>query len=125
MKVLVVDDSATMRRILINLLAQMGLTEILEAANGSQAVALAGDGEIGLVLMDWNMPEMSGVEALRAIRAAGHKMPVIMITTEGERERVIEAIRSGASNYIIKPFKAEVATAKIREVLEAHKTAGA
>jgi two-component system chemotaxis response regulator CheY len=119
MKILITDDSSTMRRILINILASAGMTDVVEAPNGKAAVETVAQGGIDLVLMDWNMPELSGYDALKALRAAGSKVPVIMVTTEGERMRVLEAIRAGASNYVIKPFKPEVVLTKIQEAMSA------
>lgn len=118
MKVLVVDDSNTMRRIIINILTQMEITDVVQAADGVEAVDAVKKGDIDLVLMDWNMPNMSGIDALRAIRSEGHKMPVVMVTTEAEKERIIEALKSGATNYIVKPFNQDVVITKINEVLK-------
>lgn len=117
MKVLVVDDATTMRRILINILAKLNLTDINEATDGAQAVERVSSEDYGLVLMDWNMPNLSGIEALKAMRAAGKKMPVIMVTTEGEKSRVLEAMRAGATNYIVKPFNPDTVLLKIKETL--------
>jgi two-component system chemotaxis response regulator CheY len=117
MKALVVDDSAVMRKILIGALKQAGITEVGEAADGQLAVAAAGAGDYGLILMDWNMPNMLGIDAVKAIRAAGQKMPIIMVTTEAEKLRVIEALRAGANNYIVKPFKPETVAVKVQETL--------
>lgn len=105
MKVLLVDDSQVMRRIMIGALKQSGTDDVVEAANGREAVnVVAKDDTIGLVLMDWNMPEMTGIEALKKIRAGGNKVPIIMVTTEAEKAKVLEAIKSGANDYLAKPF---------------------
>ncbi len=117
MKALVVDDSAVMRKILVGALGQAGIAEVAEAGDGQQAVTAVAAGGIELVLMDWNMPNMLGIDAVRAIRAAGHAMPIIMVTTEAEKLRVIEALRAGANNYIVKPFKPETVAAKVQETL--------
>lgn len=117
MKALVVDDSAVMRKILIGALGQAGITEVGEAADGRLAVAAAGAGDYGLILMDWNMPNMLGIDAVKAIRAAGQTMPIIMVTTEAEKLRVIEALKAGANNYIVKPFKPETVATKVQETL--------
>lgn len=118
MKTLLVDDSATMRKILINILATAGYEDVVQASDGQQAVdeVMKQDG-IDLVLMDWNMPNMLGIDALKMIRAAGKTVPVIMVTTEAEKTRVLEALKAGANNYIIKPFKPETIIAKIQETL--------
>ncbi len=117
MKALVVDDSAVMRKILIGALGQAGIAEVGEAADGAQAVAAVKEGGIGIVLMDWNMPNMLGIDAVKAIRAAGATVPIIMVTTEAEKLRVIEALKAGANNYIVKPFKPETVVAKVQETL--------
>lgn len=117
MKALVVDDSGVMRKIVVAALSQAGITEVSEAADGKQAVAAAMQGGYSVILMDWNMPSMSGIEALKTLRAGGVQAPVIMVTTEAEKNRVIEAIKAGANNYIVKPFKPETIAAKVRDVL--------
>ena len=117
MRALVVDDSAVMRKIVTSALGKMGVTDVVPASDGKQAVAAAMTEELDVILMDWNMPNMSGLDALRAIRAGGNKTPVIMVTTEAERSRVIEAIRAGASNYIVKPFKPDALATKVQETL--------
>jgi two-component system chemotaxis response regulator CheY len=117
MKTLVVDDSTTMRKILINILATAGITDVQQASDGQQAVEAVGAEEYNLILMDWNMPNMLGIDALKAIRAAGKQVPIIMVTTEAEKSRVLEALRAGANNYIIKPFKPEAIISKIQETL--------
>ena len=117
MRALVVDDSAVMRKIVTSALGKMGVTDVVQASDGKLAVAAAMTEELNVILMDWNMPNMSGLDALRAIRAAGNKTPVIMVTTEAERSRVIEAVRAGASNYIVKPFKPDALATKVQETL--------
>ena len=119
MKTLLVDDSRTMRKILAGILKQTGLTDILEAADGTSAVGVVGaEGDaIGLVLMDWNMPNMNGYDALKVIRANGFKGPVVMVTTEAEKERIIDAIKAGASDYVIKPFTQDIVVSKVQRLL--------
>ena len=124
MKILIVDDSSTMRRILANTMEQAGWTEIEQANDGQEAVEMTAANAFDLILMDWNMPRMSGFEALQAIRAAGKKMPIIMVTTEAEKCRVLEALKAGANNYIIKPFKPEMIVAKIQDVLASMQKSG-
>ncbi|MEN6626766.1 MAG: response regulator [Candidatus Sumerlaeia bacterium] len=116
MKILVVDDSTTMRKILINALKSVGITEIDEAGNGQQAVDAARSASYDVILMDWNMPQMLGIDALKMIRLSGNTVPVIMVTTEAEKSRVIEALKAGANNYVIKPFMPEAIITKIQEV---------
>jgi two-component system chemotaxis response regulator CheY len=118
MKALVVDDSMVMRKILIGALAQAGITEVAQAADGQEAVDTVKAGTYGLVLMDWNMPKMLGIDALKAIRASGNTVPVIMVTTEAEKSRVMEALKSGAASYIIKPFDSATIVGKVKAVLE-------
>ncbi|GMV90331.1 MAG: response regulator [Candidatus Hydrogenedentes bacterium] len=117
MKALVVDDSAVMRKVLIGALGRANIEDVDQAADGKEAVDAVQANEYGLVLMDWNMPNMLGIDAVKAIRQLGKTMPIIMVTTEAEKSRVIEALKSGANNYIIKPFEPATIVAKIQEVL--------
>ncbi len=118
MKALIVDDSAVMRRVLVGALSRAGISDVVEACDGEEAVEAAGANELGLILMDWNMPNMTGIEAVRAIRANGLKTPIIMVTTEAEKERVVEALKAGANNYAIKPFTPDTLVGKIKDTLE-------
>lgn len=122
MKALVVDDSGVMRKVLIGALARVGITEVDQACDGKEAVVAAGKAEYGLVLMDWNMPNLLGVDAVREIRAMGQTMPIIMVTTEAEKVRVVEAIKAGATNYVIKPFEPKTIVAKIQSALGMEET---
>ena len=117
MKTLVVDDSAVMRKVLIGALSRAEITDVDQAADGAEAVAAAGKNDYGLVLMDWNMPNMLGIDAVRGIRALGKTMPIIMVTTEAEKSRIIDAIKAGANNYIIKPFEPGTIVSKIQDAL--------
>lgn len=116
MKVLVVDDSAVMRRIVIGALSKAGITNVNQVTDGKEAVAAVMVDDYDLILMDWNMPNMLGIDALKKIRAKGMKTPVIMVTTETEKSRVLEALKAGANNYIIKPFNPSEIISKIEEV---------
>ena len=118
MKALVVDDSAVMRKVVTGALSRAGITEVSHAGNGLEAISAADAEEFQLVLMDWNMPQMTGIEAVRHLRANGKKMPIVMVTTEAEKTRVLEALKAGANNYIIKPFEPHVFVEKIRKVLD-------
>ena len=118
MKALVVDDSAVMRKVVTGALAKAGITDVDEAGDGQEAVAAVAGTDYNLVLMDWYMPNMLGIEAVQAIRDAGSKVPIIMVTTEAEKSRVIEALKAGANNYIIKPFEPAAIVAKIKEVMD-------
>ncbi len=117
MKALVVDDSVVMRKVLIGALGRAGIEDIDQAADGQEAVTAVDGADYGLVLMDWNMPNMLGIDAVKAIRAKGKTMPIIMVTTEAEKSRVIESLKAGANNYIIKPFEPATIVTKIQEVL--------
>lgn len=116
MKALVVDDSMTIRRIVVKALGLAGITETTEAADGTEAISALEADNFDLVLLDWNMPKMSGIDALKAMRAKGDRTPVIMVTTEAEKSRVIEAIKSGANDYLIKPFTPDQLAAKVKSV---------
>lgn len=118
MKVLVVDDSSMMRKVMIGALGRIGATDVTQAGDGDEAVAAVGKEAFDLVLMDWNMPNMTGIDALKAIRSAGHGMPIIMVTTEAEKARVMEALKSGANSYVIKPFQPEMLVQRIQQVME-------
>ena len=117
MKALVVDDSAVMRKVLIGALGRANINEVDQASDGKEAVDAVQATDYQLVLMDWNMPNMLGIDAVRAIRACGKTMPIIMVTTEAEKGRVLEALKAGANNYIIKPFEPTTIVSKIQEVL--------
>lgn len=114
MKVLVADDSGVMRKIIIRSLAACGVTEVVEAADGKIGWDLFQTESVDLVLTDWNMPEMTGLEFLREIRNSGSTVPVIMITTEAEKSKVIEAIQAGVTDYLSKPFEQD----ELRDKLE-------
>jgi two-component system, chemotaxis family, chemotaxis protein CheY len=124
MKALVVDDSMTIRKIVIKALGLVGITEAAEAGDGLEAVKSLETGQFDLILMDWNMPKMTGIDALRTIRQSGNKTPVIMVTTEAEKSRVIEAIKTGANDYLIKPFSPDQLAAKVKNILGAAAPAG-
>jgi two-component system chemotaxis response regulator CheY len=117
-KVLVVDDMSTMRRIVKNVLRQIGFSEIMEAENGQDALTKLKTGEFGLVVSDWNMPIMQGIELLRAVRADEKlkTLPFLMVTAEAQKENLIEAVQAGVSNYVVKPFTAEVLQSKLEKI---------
>lgn len=118
-QVLVVDDYNTMRRILRNLLSQIGFTNVDEAEDGSAALRKLRERSFGLVISDWNMQPMSGLELLKEVRSDGQlkEMPFIMITAESKTENVVAAKAAGVSNYIVKPFNADTLKKKIEAVL--------
>ena len=119
MKVLIVDDYKTMLRILRNLLRQLNFTNIDEAADGQEALAKLKQDNFGLVISDWNMEPMTGIQLLREVRADDNlkHLPFIMITAESKSENVIAAKEAGVSNYIVKPFNAETLKTKLVSVL--------
>lgn len=118
MKVLVVDDSATMRRIIVNSLQRIGYSECLEASDGREALEKF-DSSIQFVITDWNMPNMSGLDLARALRAHadGKTVPILMVTTRSVKEDIIAAIQAGVNNYIVKPFTPQVLKEKIDAVI--------
>jgi two-component system chemotaxis response regulator CheY len=121
MKILVVDDMSTMRRIVKNILKELGFSNIEEAENGSDALTKLRANPFDLVVSDWNMPVMPGIELLRNIRAdAGLKhIPVLMVTAEAQKENLVEAIQAGVSNYIVKPFTADTIKQKLEKIFAA------
>lgn len=119
MKALVVDDSMTIRRIVVKALQMVGINDSVEASDGTEALAALAAGQFDIVLMDWNMPKMTGIETLQKIRESGNKTPVIMVTAEAEKSRVIEAIKAGANDYLIKPFAPDQLAQKVKGVIPA------
>lgn len=120
MKILVVDDMSTMRRIVKNIMKQLGFPNVEEAENGQDALDKLRAESFGLVISDWNMPVMSGIDLLRAIRADDKlkAIPVLMVTAEAQKENLIEAVKAGVSNYIVKPFTAEVLQEKMNKIFK-------
>lgn len=122
MKILVVDDSRIMRNILKNILKESSINEdyILEAQDGREALNLIQEGKIDLMLLDWNMPKLNGVELVKIVRAKDElkEIPIIMVTSEAAKYNVVEAIKAGVTDYIVKPIKGEVVKKKIKEYLK-------
>ena len=118
MKVLVVDDFATMRRIVRNILKQLGFTNIVEADDGATALEIMKSDKIDLVLCDWNMPKVSGLDLLKQMKADNDlkNIPFLMITAEAQRQNIIEAVKTGVSNYIVKPFTADTIAEKLKKI---------
>ncbi len=121
MKFLVVDDFATMRRMVKSVLNELGYTNVTEADDGSTALPLLRDGDFDFLITDWNMPGLPGLELLRAVRANPKlaKLPVLMLTAEAKRDQIVEAAQAGVNGYVIKPFTADVLKKKLAKILEA------
>ena len=119
LKFLVVDDFSTMRRIIKNLLHDLGYANVTEADDGTSALPILKAGGIDFLITDWNMPGMPGLELLKQVRADPRlaKMPVLMLTAEAKREQIVEAAQAGVSGYVIKPFTAAILKEKIDKVL--------
>ncbi|MEM1208285.1 MAG: response regulator [Planctomycetota bacterium] len=117
MRVMLVDDSKTMRNIQKGILNQLGHTELEEAADGLDALSKVNAFNPELLLVDWNMPNMDGLTFVKQYRSNGGASPIIMVTTEAEKARVVEAIKAGVNNYVVKPFTPEVLSGRINETL--------
>lgn len=120
MKLLVVDDSSTMRRIIKNTLSRLGYEDVLEGEDGLQGWTVLNENpDIGMLITDWNMPEMNGLELVKKVRADTRfsDLPIIMVTTEGGKAEVITALKAGVNNYIVKPFTPQVLKEKLAAVL--------
>lgn len=118
MKILVVDDFATMRRILRNILKQVGFTNVVDAEDGDVALEKLKEGDFEFVITDWNMPNMTGLDLLKSIRASEKlkDIPVLLVTSEADKENVIQAVQAGVNDYIVKPFTADVIQEKINKI---------
>ncbi|MDX9786393.1 MAG: chemotaxis response regulator CheY [Desulfobacterales bacterium] len=118
MKVLIVDDFATMRRIMKNILKQIGFTNIIEADDGTSAIEELKKTSVDLIISDWNMPKMTGLELLKTVRSMdGLKdLPFLMVTAEAQKQNVIDAVQAGVSNYVVKPFTAEAISEKLKKI---------
>jgi two-component system chemotaxis response regulator CheY len=118
MKVLIVDDSAVMRKVIIRELTKCGVETgaITEASDGLEGLEAASKDSFDLILMDWNMPGMLGIDVVRKLREVGVTTPIMMVTTEGEKTNVVIAIQAGANNYLVKPFSPEDFSAKFRQL---------
>jgi two-component system chemotaxis response regulator CheY len=120
MKILIVDDFSTMRRIIKNLLRDLGFSNTVEADDGNTALPVLKKGDIDFLVTDWNMPGMTGIELLRTVRADPElsTMPILMVTAEAKREQIIEAAQAGVNGYIVKPFTAITLKEKIEKIFE-------
>ena len=121
MRVLAVDDSATMRRIIKNQLKQSGVEEVDEAGNGREALALLSHGQYDLLITDWNMPEMCGLDLVLEVRKTEpiKKIPILMITTVSAKDDIVNALKAGVNNYVVKPFDAATLKAKVSQLVGA------
>ena len=118
MKFLVVDDSSTMRRLVVNSLQRIGFADTVEAGDGKEALDKF-DSSVKFVITDWNMPNMTGTEFAKALRDRGEQVPILMVTARSVREDIIEAMEAGVNNYIVKPFTPQVLKEKIDQILGA------
>ncbi|WP_460084910.1 chemotaxis response regulator CheY [Pseudomonas sp. H2_G03] len=120
MKILIVDDFSTMRRIIKNLLRDLGFTNTVEADDGLTAIPILNSGSIDFLVTDWNMPGMTGIDLLRHVRADEklRSLPVLMVTAEAKREQIIEAAQAGVNGYVVKPFTALTLKEKIEKIFE-------
>ncbi|MFL1503285.1 chemotaxis response regulator CheY [Pseudomonas sp. O64] len=120
MKILIVDDFSTMRRIIKNLLRDLGFTNTVEADDGITAIPILNSGSIDFLVTDWNMPGMTGIDLLRHVRADEklRSLPVLMVTAEAKREQIIEAAQAGVNGYVVKPFTAQALKEKIEKIFE-------
>jgi two-component system chemotaxis response regulator CheY len=120
MKILVVDDFSTMRRIIKNLLRDLGMTNVLEADDGQTALPILKQGGIDFLVTDWNMPGMTGIDLLKEVRSDPNlaAMPVLMVTAEAKKEQIIAAAQAGVNGYVVKPFTAAVLKEKIDKIFQ-------
>jgi two-component system chemotaxis response regulator CheY len=120
MRILVVDDFSTMRRIIKNILRQLGYNNIVEADDGTTAWDILNKDQIDFIISDWNMPKMTGIELLRKVRGSEEfaDMPFLMVTAEAQQENIIEAVQAKVSNYIVKPFTADTLGQKIDKIFD-------
>lgn len=118
MKILTIDDSTTMRRIIINTLSRIGYKDVVQADHGKSGLAKLEEGGVDLIITDWNMPEMDGLEFVKRVRAGDYKdVPILMVTTNAAKEDIVEALQAGVNNYVVKPFTPETLKEKIELLL--------
>lgn len=120
MKILVVDDFSTMRKVIRNLLKQSGFSNVVEAEDGVAGLRVLESQPVDFIISDWNMPNMTGLEFLKAVRAHSElsDLPFLMVTAEALKDNIVLAVKAGVSNYIVKPFTADVLNQKIEKILE-------
>ncbi len=117
MKILIVDDSSTMRRIIINTLSRIGYTDVIEGENGKNGLEKLGQGGVEMIITDWNMPEMDGLEFVKTVRGQNPSIPILMVTTNAAKEDIVEALQAGVNNYVVKPFTPDTLKEKIESLL--------
>lgn len=117
MKILVVDDSPAMRRIIIGHLSRMGHTDVVEGENGRSGLERLDQGAVDLIITDWDMPEMDGLEFARAVRGRGVAIPILMVTTHAATQDIVQAIEAGVSTYVVKPFTQDSLKEKVHSLL--------
>ena len=119
MKILAVDDSATMRRIIKNQLKQAGFDQVDEAENGKEALSMLAQGGYDLLITDWNMPEMCGLDLVKEVRKneASKELPILMVTTVAGKEEIVIALKAGVNNYMVKPFDTATLRTKISQII--------
>ncbi len=120
LKILIVDDFATMRKVIRNLLKQGGFENVVEAEDGVAALKILQSQKVDFIISDWNMPNMSGLDLLKTVRGDGElkELPFLMVTAEALKDNVVAAVKAGVSNYIVKPFTAEVLNEKIEKIVK-------
>lgn len=123
MKVMIVDDSSTIRTLITSILGRLGAVETETARDGEDALSKVFSFMPDLILLDWNMPKMSGLDFLKQFRKRDKTTPVIMVTTESEKSRVIEAIRAGINDYVVKPFTPDTLISHVQKTMEKSKAA--
>jgi len=118
-KIITVDDSSTMRRIIKNTLIKIGFSNILEAGNGIEALEVLAQNNVDLIITDWNMPEMDGLTFVKTLRAKDQykEIPILMVTTEAAKEDILTALKSGVNNYVVKPFTPDILQEKVFKLL--------
>ncbi len=123
MKFLVVDDSPTMRRIMINSLKGIGFEDVIEAGDGEEAFGMLGKNPVDFIITDWNMPNMTGIDLTKKIRTTEEmkNIPIIMVTTRGQKEDILQALKANVNNFIVKPFTPQILREKIAAVLKGMK----
>lgn len=123
MKFLVVDDSPTMRRIMINSLKGIGFEDVIEAGDGEEAFGMLGKNTVDFIITDWNMPNMTGIDLTKKIRTTDEmkNIPIIMVTTRGQKEDILQALKANVNNFIVKPFTPQILREKIAAVLKGMK----